>query len=177
MVNDKLRKQAKDDPTVIDPGPDPSFDEVRAHYARLKPTKVPGRDFLFSIATNYPDEPEEIQMATQRTFLYHLAEVYPFSKLRATYARYIDQHPPVLTNRLSYMQWMYGLLRDLSKAVRAEFPSYRGYAHHVSYYKSGCKKPTYHGKTCRNLAGGGRTKDRDHNRTRKLTHSRLLYYT
>lgn len=177
MVNAKLRKQAADDSSVIDPGPDPSFEEVRSRYARMKPTKVPGRDFLFSIATNYPDDPEEIQMATQRTFLTHLAEVYPFAKLRAVYRQYIEAHPPTLSNRLAYMRWMYGLLRELSKTVKADLPSYRGYAHHVAYYKSGCNKTTYHGKTCRNLAGGGRTKNRDNRKTRKITHARLLSYT
>jgi len=177
MVNAKLRKQAADDPSVIDPGPDPSFEEVRSRYARLKPTKVPGRDFLFSIATNYPDDPEEIQMATQRTFLYHLAEVYPFATLRSVYRSYIQAHPPALANRLAYMRWMYGLLRNLSKAVHADLPSYRGYAHHVAYYKSGCNKKTYHGKTCRNLAGGGRTKSRDNRKTRKITHARLIPVT
>jgi len=177
MVNAKLRNQAAEDPSVIDPGPDPSFEEVKARYARLKPTKVPGRDFLFSIATNYPDDPEAIQMATQRTFLSHLAEAYPVSKLRGVFANYMDQHPAALNTRLAYMRWMYGLLRDLSKAVRADLPSYRGYAHHVAYYKSGCNKSTYHGKTCRNLAGGGRTKTRDTRKTRKITHERLLHVT
>ena len=51
-VNDKLRSQCKDDPAVADPGPDPSFAEVKAKYMALKSTAVPGRDFLFSIAVN-----------------------------------------------------------------------------------------------------------------------------
>lgn len=174
MVNDKLRNQAKTDPSVIDPGPDPSFDEVKARYTRMKPTQVPGRDFLFSIAYNYPDDPEPIQMASQRTFLKHLTEAYPFERLRAVFARYHRVHPPTLESRSSYTHWMYGLLRELSKTIRVDLPSYRGYTHHVAYYKSGCNKKTYHGKTCRNLAGGGRTKSRNHRTTQRITHQRLL---
>lgn len=174
MVNAKLRKQAKDDPSVIDPGPDPSFDEVKARYMRMKPTQVPGRDFLFSVAYNYPDDPEPIQMATQRVFMEHLTKAYPFERLRALFARYHRIHPPALESRSAYTHWMYGLLRVLSHAVKADLPSYRGYTHHVAYYKSGCNKTTYHGKTCRKLADGKRTKNRDHRKTQRITQQRLL---
>lgn len=170
-VNAKLRKQAANDPTVIDPGPDPSFEDVKARYLALKPVAVPGRDFLFAIAANYPDDPDDSQREVQKRFLAHLALAYPFARLRAIVAR---QDPPALANRSTYMRWMYGLLRDLSKAVGADLPSYRGYAHHIAYYRSGCNRKTYHGKTCRRLVGGGRTKDRDHTKTRRIVHKRLL---
>lgn len=173
-VNAKLRKQAQDDPSVVDPGEDPSFEEVKARYSAMKPTAVPGRDFLFSIASNYPDAPEPQDMATQRTFLHALAKVYPFEKLRKGFARYIGAHEPTLGSRTAYQHWMYGLLKELSKAVGKDMPSFKGYAHHVAYYKSGCAKKTYHGKTCRKLAGGGRTKDRDRRKTYRVSHQRLL---
>jgi hypothetical protein len=174
LVNAKLRRQAKDDPTVVDPGIDPSFEEVKARYMAMKPTAVPGRDFLFSIASNYPEHPEPQDMATQRHFLHALAKVYPFERLRKVYARYVDAHEPALGSRRGYMVWMYGLLRELSKAVGKDIPSYKGYAHHVAYYRSGCAKKTYHGKTCRKLTGGGRTKDRDRRKTYRVSHGRLL---
>jgi len=173
-VNAKLRRQAKDDPTVVDPGDDPSFEEVKARYLAMKPTAVPGRDFLFAIATNYPDAPEPQDMATQRTFLHALATVYPFERLRKVYARTIQAHEPTLGSRTAYQHWMYGLLKQLSKAIGKDLPSFKGYAQHVAYYKSGCAKRTYHGKTCRKLAGGGRTKDRDRRRTYRVSHQRLL---
>lgn len=173
-VNAKLRRQAKDDPTVVDPGEDPSFEEVKARYMAMKPTAVPGRDFLFSIASNYPERPEPQDMATQRHFLHALADVYPFESLRKVYDRYVSAKEPALASRRSYMAWMYGLLRELSKAVGKDLPSYKGYAHHVAYYRSGCAKKTYHGKTCRKLAGGGRTKDRDRRKTYRVSHERLL---
>jgi hypothetical protein len=174
MVNDKLRRQAKEDPTVVDPGSDPSFAEVKARYAAMKPTNVPGRDFLFSIAYNYPDHPEPQDMATQRHFLHALAEVYPFQELRSVYDAYLRAHEPTLASRKDYMRWMYGLLKGLAKKVNVSLPTFRGYAHHVAYYKSGCSKKTYHGKTCRKIAGGGRTKDRDRRKTYRVSHERLL---
>ena len=77
-VNNKLRTQSLEDPNVINPGPDPSFEDVKKKYDSMKPTNIPGRDFLFSIAINYPDEPTEDQMATQRHFLRVLSKVFPF---------------------------------------------------------------------------------------------------
>jgi hypothetical protein len=173
-VNAKLRTQAKDDPTVVNPGDDPSFEEVKKKYDSMKPTAVPGRDFLFAIAYNYPETPEPQDMATHRTFLHHLAEAYPFQKLRKVFAKHVDEHEPELASRRAYMKWMYDLLRHLSKEIGQDIPSFKGYAHHVAYYKSGCSKKTYHGKTCRKLSGGGRTKDRDHRKTYRITHKRLL---
>ena len=174
MVNHKLREQAKEDPTVINPPPDPSLAEVKKKYMSMSPTAVPGRDFLFALAYNYPDRPEEHDMSTQRQFLHHLAEAYPFQKLRKAFAKHIEEDEPVLTSRKTYMRWMYSLLKELSDTIDSEIPTYRGYIHRVAYYKSGCSKKTYRGKTCRKLAGGGRTKDRDHRRTYRVSHVNLL---
>ena len=173
-VNAKLRRQAKDDPTVVDPGEDPSFETVKATYMAMKPTAVPGRDFLFSIASNYPESPEPQDMATQRHVQHALVEAYPFERLRKVYARYVRDHEPALGSRSAYMKWTYGLLRELSKTIGKDIPSYKGYAQHVAYYRSGCSKQTYRGKTCRKLAGGGRTKDRDRRTTYRVSHQRLL---
>lgn len=173
MVNDKLRTQCKGDPSVVDPGQDPSFEDVKKRYDEMKATSVPGRDFLFSIATNFPDHPEPSDMCTQRVFLQQLVEVYPFESLRKVFARYMEKNELMLTSRKSYLKWMYGLLHALSKETRTPIPSYQGYAHHVAYYKSGCSKSKYHGKTCRK-SGGGLTKSRDHRKTYRITHSRLL---
>jgi hypothetical protein len=173
MVNHKLRSQCKDDPAVINPGPDPDFEKVKAHYMSLKPTAVPGGDFLASISANYPDNPEPEQMATQRTFLHALHLAYPFPELQTVYAEYITAHEPELASRKAYMKWMHGLLSALSKKVGTPMPTFKGFAHQLAYFKSGCSKKTYHGKTCRKTAGG-RTKDRDHRRTFRISHRRLL---
>jgi hypothetical protein len=157
---------------VINPGPDPSFDDIKKRYAAMKASDgVPGRDFLFSIAVNYPDKPEESDRATQETFLRHLALAYPFEELRAVFASY---PAPDLSSRKAYMKWMYGLLLALSKESGTSIPSFKGYSQQVAYYKSGCAKKTYKGKTCRKTAGGGLTKNRDHRRTFRVSHRSLL---
>lgn len=171
MVNNKLRTQCAEDPAIIDPGPDPTFEEVKKRYLAMKPTAVPGRDFLFSIAYNFPEKPEPAQVEVQRSFLAHLAEAYPFEKLRRIVAK---QPEPDLTSRLTYMRWMYTLLKELSDEIGVPIRSYKGYAHHVAYYKSGCSRRTYHGKTCRKLKGGKFTKNRDHRKTYRVSHTSLI---
>jgi hypothetical protein len=89
MVNNKLRIQCADDPTVVDPGEDPEFAAVKAKYMAMKPTKVPGRDFLMSVAYIYPAQPEQTDMALQRTFMHALAKAYPFEELRKVFAEYV----------------------------------------------------------------------------------------
>jgi hypothetical protein len=171
MVNNKLRTQCAEDPTVVNPGEDPAFEEVKARYSKMKPTEVPGRDFLFSIAANYPAVPEPHDMSVQRQFLYHLSKAYPFASLRKVFQK---QPEPVLESRSTYMHWMYNLLKDLSEEIGASIRTYRGFAHHVAYYKSGCAKKTYHGKTCRRTKSGGSTKNRDHRKTYRESHRTLL---
>lgn len=174
MVNNKLRTQAQTDPTVVNPGDDPAFEEVKARYMAMKPTAVPGRDFLFAVAYNYPDHPESADMARQRMFMHTLVKVYPFEGLQKAFETYLSRNEVALDSRKSYTKWMYGLLSALSKAAGTRMPSYKGYSHHVAYYKSGCEKKTYHGKTCRKLAGGGYTKNRDHRKTHRISHKNLL---
>lgn len=176
MVNDKLRKQSREDPSVKDPGPDPSFEDVKKHYTDIhskKPTAVPGRDFLFTIAANFGDagDPGPEVRSIHTAFWRELGQNYPFEELRSIVAKAGE---PDLTDRKSYMRWTYNVLTKLSKQVKAHMSSYNGYAQHVAYYKSGCEKKTYRGKTCRKIDGGGRTKDRDHRKTYRVTHRNLL---
>jgi hypothetical protein len=173
-VNNKLRTQCADDPTVVNPGPDPAFEAVKAKYMAMKPNKVPGRDFLMSVAYVYPANPEQTDMALQRTFMHALAKAYPFEELRTVFAEYIKAREPALESQRVYTKWMYGLLKALSSKTGSRIPTYRGYSHHVAYYKSGCSKKSYHGKTCRKMRGGGYTKQRDHRRTHRISHRELL---
>lgn len=170
MVNHKLRTQCQDDPAVINPGPDPEFEDIKRKYDSIKPNQIPGRDFLFSVAVNYPDEPTDEQVSTQRTFLNRLSKVFPFYN----FEKYIDSNPPNLESQKTYMKWMYGLLNHLSKKFHVSLPSYKGYVQRVMYYKSGCSKKTYKGKTCRRLKGGGLTKKRNNRKTYTISHEILL---
>jgi len=170
MVNHKLRSQCKDDPNVINPGPDPSFESVKEYYMKLKPTEIPGRDFLFSIAINYPDKPEEVDMVNQRTFMEKLSTQFPFHSFDV----YLKQHPVDLHSKKSYMKWMYGLLKYLAPKFHTTLPSFKGYVMRAMYYKSGCAKKSYRGKTCRRTPSGHYTKVRDNRKTQKVSHSSLL---
>ena len=175
-VNHKLKTQAETDPKVILPDPDPTYEDVHEKYAQMlkkPPHGVPGRDFLFSIAYNFPEKPEAEDVNTQQTFLNELSRTYPFPKLRKVYVQYMESHPIDLQSRSAYLHWMYGLLRRLSVKTNSSIRSFKGYTHHVAYYKSGCSKTTYHGKTCRRV-NGGYTKQRDHKRTRRIVAGGLL---
>jgi hypothetical protein len=175
MVNNKLRTQCAEDPKVINPGPDPDFAEVKAKYDRMTtPNAVPGRDFLMAIAYNFPASPEPRDCTTQREFLHHLAEAYPTAPLRAVVQRYLTAHEPSLTSQRAYTHWMYGLMKDLSEAVGVPIRSYRGYMAHLAYYKSGCTGRRYKGKTCRRVAKGVYTKDRNPALTRRVTSKCLV---
>jgi hypothetical protein len=171
MVNNKLRSQCSEDPAVINPGPDPSFEEVKARYDAMKPNEVPGRDFLMAVAYNYPANPEPKDIETQERFIRHLREAFPFDELRPI----VQSHPePDLKNQKTYTKWMYGLLAKLSAKVGSKIRSYRGYMSHLSFYKSGCARKTYKGKTCRRLPNGKLTKARDNVLTRRIVGGSLL---
>jgi len=175
MVNNKLRTQCRGDPAVIDPGNDPSFEDVKKRYEEMTPTQVPGRDFLFSVASNYPEKPEPEDMCLQREFIKNLAETYPFEKLRTTFQKYMKKTEHVsLESRKRYMKWMYGLLYELSKTAGSDIPTYKGFVARTMYYTSGCSKKTYKGKTCRRTKIGIYTKDRDNRKTKKVAYSSLL---
>jgi len=175
MVNNKLRTQCADNPEVEDPGPDPAFEDVKAKYLSMKPTAVPGRDFLFTVAANYPDHPEPEDMARHRQFLTHLADVYPFEKLQTVFKKYLDKNSPVpLQNKKEYQKWMYGLLKSLARASNSDILSYRGFVARVMYHASGCDRKSYRGVTCRRTKQGFRTKTRDKHRTHRVVLTALL---
>ena len=162
-VNHKLRSQCADDPQVVNPGPDPVFEEVKKRYENMELKNILGRDFLFSIAVNYDGKTPHIQ----EKFLNDLGEVYP-----TDIKSYMEKHPPALESNKSYMKWMYGLLSSLG-GKDSNLPTYRGYVQRLMYYTSGCEKKTYKGKTCRRV-NGFRTKARDNRKTYKITHDALV---
>ena len=164
-VNHKLRTQCKDDPTVINPGEDPTFEDVRKRYQSMKISNVLGRDFLFSVAMNYPDEPTEDDKAIQKQFMEALESTYPIKH------KFKD---PQLESRKAYSKWMYTELHKLAKHHRVSIPSYKGFVQRLKYYESGCDTKTYRGVTCRRTKSGGRTKTRDHKRTYRISHANLL---
>lgn len=163
-VNKKLRDQCKSDPRVICPHPDPTFEAVKKHYDELlaaKPNAPPGMDFLFCVAFNYTPEKEAIY----REFYTELAEVYPYSELRAIVHRHLPHLK--LDTRKGAVNWTYMIMKDIVAATDSEklLPTPRGVVRKYMHYTSSCNR----GKTCRN---GKRI--RDHRKTYRVTHSRLL---
>jgi hypothetical protein len=173
-VNNKLRLQSQEDPAVTNPGPDPTFEEIKERYMRMKPTQIVGRDFLFSLAINYPDNPAPEEEKVQLDFLEELAKVYPFKAYR--FSLFLKRNPPALKNAKTYRHWMYALLSALANSFKVDIPSYKGFAQHAMYYKSGCSKKTYRGKTCRKTSGGFLTKNRDTRRTFRVAHKNLIQF-
>jgi hypothetical protein len=66
---------------------------------------------------------------------------------------------------------MYGLMKAMSKSG---LRSFKGYVQHLAYYKAGCTKKTYKGKTCRKTGMGNYTKSRDNKKTRRVVGGGLL---
>jgi len=126
-VNHKLRSQCSKDPTVVNPGPDPSFEEIQARYKDKRLDETVGQEFLMSVAVNFTLTPRRLQI--QKLFLKHLAEAYPF------FQTFYETHPPIFSN---YPEWMHGFTH-----VNIE---------NAKKYQSKCKT----GKTCRKSQGGGK---------------------
>ena len=166
-VNKKLRDQCKDDPRVICPPADPTFESVAAHYEALlqkAPNAPPGMDFLFCIAYNYTPTPEK--EGIYRHFFDLLSDVYPYESLRAI----MKAHTFSFTSKRALMKSVHTLMKKMTKATHSEtiLPSFVGVYQRYGYYASSCNR----GKTCRN---GKRTKKRDHRKTHKVTHARLIH--
>jgi hypothetical protein len=126
MVNDKLRTQCKDDPKVVNPGEDPTFEEVERKYRNKKVTNL-GDKFLLSIAVNFTRTPKRLDI--QKRFLSNLAISYP------EFGKYYKENPP---NFSHYAEWMNGFVKGSIEEVKS--------------FQSKCK----HGKTCRKKGGSRR---------------------
>ena len=126
-VNHKLRTQCSKDPNVINPGPDPSFEEIKEKYKEKTLHEKVGQEFLLSIAVNFEKTSRRTEI--QKRFLKELAKSYPLFK------DFYENNPPDFKN---YKEWM-------NKFTEISIEK-------VESFKSKCKK----GKTCRKLKGGKR---------------------
>lgn len=127
MVNHKLRSQCSKDPKVVNPGPDPSFDEIKNKFEKLSLDDLVGQEFLLSIAVNF--KPTQRKIEIQKKFLHNLSKAYPL------FNEYYSNNPP---NFKAYPEWMNGFTKISIERVES--------------FRSKCK----HGKTCRKPQGGGR---------------------
>jgi hypothetical protein len=127
MVNHKLRSQCSNDPKVIDPGPNPSFEEVQRKFKSRSLDELFGKEFLLSVAVNFKPTPKKLEI--QKRFLKNLAKAYPL------FGTFYKENSPDFKN---YAEWMNGFTKISIQTVES--------------YRSKCKK----GKTCRKPRGGGR---------------------
>jgi|UniRef100_A0A6C0B286 hypothetical protein len=162
-VNNKLIKQHVEDPKCILPVPAPLFEQIQKRYASIldsQPTEIPGRDFLYCIAYNF--DPAEQNVKHHETFWMLLKGSFPFPEFRK-HIRIPDFH-----SRTEYLDSVHSMFSNMKPQK-----SIQSISQQLAYYKSGCTKKTYKGKTCKKV-GTGYTKNRDRKRTYRLTHSRLL---
>jgi hypothetical protein len=127
MVNNKLRSQCNNDPKVINPGPDPSFESVQKKFQSRQLDEVMGKEFLLSVAVNFKSTLRKIEI--QRQFLKNLSKAYPL------FEEFYSKNPVDFKN---YPVWM-------NRFTKISIETVEG-------YKSKCKL----GKTCRKPRGGGR---------------------
>jgi hypothetical protein len=126
-VNHKLRSQCSKDPKVINPGPDPSFEEVKNRFQFKTLDELFGQEFLLSVAVNFKQTPRKTDI--QKRFLKNLAKAYPL------FEKFYKENPPDFKN---YAEWM-------NKFTQISIEK-------VESFRSKCKR----GRTCRKLRGGGR---------------------
>lgn len=162
-VNNKLIKQHAQDPKCPLPVSAPPFEQIQNYYQDLlasPPKEIPGRDFLYSIAYNF--NPEEQKVKDHEAFWVLLKGSFPFEEFRR-HIRIPDFH-----SKSTYVTDVHSMFSKMKQQK-----SLQSVAQQLAYYKSGCTKKTYKGKTCKKV-GTGYTKNRDRKRTYRLTHSRLL---
>ena len=126
-VNHKLRSQCSKDPKVVNPGEDPSFEEVKSRFESKSLNELFGQEFLLSVAVNFKKTPRKTRI--QIKFLKNLAKAYPL------FEKFYKENPPDFKN---YPEWM-------NKFTKISITT-------VESYKSRCKR----GRTCRKTHGGGR---------------------
>jgi hypothetical protein len=113
MVNHKLRVQSLSHKKVINPGSNPSFEEIETRYRNRTLNELVGEEFLLSVAVNFSPTPKRI--AIQKRFLRDLAGAYPlFGKFYTT---------PDFKN---YPEWMNKFTKISVETVKS--------------YKGNCKK-------------------------------------
>ena len=127
QVNHKLRTQCAYDKKVVNPGENPSFEEVKSKYEHKTLNGVHGREFLMSVAVNYKETVSRTRV--QETFLKELSKVYP------EFSKYYHDNPPHFGRYAEWMSRFTGISEE-----------------EASKFISKCKK----GRTCRKKQGGGR---------------------
>lgn len=150
-VNAKLRGQG------LLNDPDPTLCEVDEKYENMLKNKcqLPGWDFLYSIAFNYPKNKSEIsfdKMQHYIVFFKLLGEVIPCSKYKKLYEKHttknkIESH--LLCGR-DLTKWLYTVNCGIDKELKKESKSYQRVCFVIESYRArACSKKNHKGNTCR----------------------------
>lgn len=150
-VNDKLRKQK------LLHEPDPPMKEVDLKYEKMLKNKclMPGWDFLYCIAFNYPRVKKNIsfdKMQHYVLFFKLLGEVLPCSKYKPLYRKYLKIHPidKYLCSGRLLTKWLYQVNCGINKEIKEKNKSYKRVCFVVESFRAkACSQKNHKGNTCR----------------------------
>jgi hypothetical protein len=150
-VNDKLRGQG----LLTDKNPPLSEVDTKYEDMLKKKCQMPGWDFLYSIAFNYPKTKSDIsfdKMQHYIVFFKLLGEVIPCPKYKTLYIKYTKQYviEQYLGSGRELTKWLYSVNCGIDKELKRESKSYRRVCFVIESYRAkACSKKNHKGKTCR----------------------------
>lgn len=151
-VNGKLRRQG------LLKTENPSLEEVDKMYKEIVDMRcaLPGWDFIYCVAFNYPEKAEDVTMDLTNyylTFFKYLGYVIPCKKYRSIYKKVYHNNPleDSLTDRQSLTKWLHRINCNINQAFTEKNRSYKNIMESFESFRAGCHKKTYKGITCRKL--------------------------
>lgn len=150
-VNDKLRAQGL---LKFNNPPLSEVDEIYKEQSKKK-CQLPGWDFLYSIAFNYPKNKSEIsfdKMQHYIIFFKFLGEVIPCTKYKKLYQQQttINQIEEYLLCGRDLTKWLYTVNCGIDKELKKDSKSYKRVCFVIESYRArSCSKKNHKGNTCR----------------------------
>ena len=149
-VNKKLRSQG------LLNYPDPTLSEVDKNYKEMlkTPCLMPGWDFLYCIAFNFPKKKDITieKVLYYITFFEKLSEVLPCPVYRKHFQKIIEKNPPqkALNQRSTLTKWLYNINCQINKIIKEGKPKYNNICFTYESHRAGaCEKKNHKGVTCR----------------------------
>lgn len=150
-VNDKLRKQG------LLNDKDPSLKEVDKKYEEMLKDKchLPGWDFLYSVAFNYPKCKSELSFDKMQHYIIFfklLGEIIPCTKYRKLFNKYSDKYrieKYIMCGR-DLTKWLYSINCGIDKELKKDSKSFKRVCFVIESHRArACSKKNHKGKTCR----------------------------
>lgn len=150
-VNNKLRGQG------LNTEPDPPLCQVDKKYEKMLQEKcmMPGWDFLYSIAFNYPKKKSELsfdKMEHYIVFFKLLGEVIPCRKYQILFNKYTKLYSieNYLDSGINLTRWLHTVNCKINKELKEKSRSYKRICFVVESYRAkSCSKKNHKGNTCR----------------------------